>query len=141
MSDSDRLASTNISTARPKRLFVVEDESLIALLLSEQLVALGHSVVGPACTMSEALHLASVAQFDAALLDLNMHGVFVGPVAEKLAQRQILFIFITGYDRPPPGFFENVSLLNKPYTLDDLRRAVEDLLAKLPASDDFDAVG
>jgi CheY-like chemotaxis protein len=90
--------------------------------------------------MPEALHLASVAQLDAALLDLNMHGVFAGPVAETLAQRQIQFIFITGYDRRPTGFFENVGLLNKPYTLDDLRRAVESMLAKLPASDDFDAV-
>ena len=79
MAGSDQLASTNtrpsansvISTPRSKRLLVVDDESLIALMLSEQLVALGHSVIGPACTMSEALHLASVAQFDAALLDFE----------------------------------------------------------------------
>jgi CheY-like chemotaxis protein len=116
--------------SRFKRVLVVEDESLLALMMLDQLVALGYAVVGPASTLSEALHMATTVSIDAALLDLNLHGVFAGEVAEILAQRHIPFLFITGYDRPPPGFFENVGFLNKPYMASDLQHAVERMLAK-----------
>jgi CheY-like chemotaxis protein len=116
--------------ARFKRVLVVEDEGLLALMMLDQLGALGYAVVGPASTLSEALHMATTASVDAALLDLNLHGVFAGEVAEILAQRHIPFLFITGYDRPPPGFFANVGFLNKPFRVSDLQHAVESMLAK-----------
>ena len=103
------------------------------MLMSEQLADLGYAVVGPACNMTVAQQLAGVEHFDAALLDINLNGVFSGPIAELLAQRKIPFLFVTGYDRPPKCTFENVDHLSKPYTHDDLRRAVERLLAQVSA--------
>jgi len=137
MPASDQIFTTNVSTnppkeTAPKRLLVVEDESLIALMMAEQLVELGYTVVGPAFTISEARHLAGVASIEAALVDLNLHGVLADEIADILSRRQIPFIFITGYSDPPPGFYENVDVLHKPFQLDHLRQAVEGMLAKPP---------
>jgi CheY-like chemotaxis protein len=116
-----------------KRVLVVEDESLIALMTAGQLEEMGYIVVGPACTLLEALRLVEEASIDAALLDLNLHGVFAGQVADALSRRQIPFVFVTGYDRPPPGFHPTVGFLKKPYRASDLRAAVERLIAMLSA--------
>ena len=69
-----------------------------------------------------------MATLDAAIIDLRLHGIFSGEVADTLSRRQIPFLFITGYDRPPPGFHDGVGFLNKPFRIDDLRRAVEGLV-------------
>jgi two-component SAPR family response regulator len=104
-------------------------------MLAEQLSEIGYIVVGPAFELKEARQLAEVSSIDAALLDLNLHGLFAGQVADILARRQILFLFITGYDRPPAGFHENIGFLNKPFQTAELRRAVEGLLS-FPANSD-----
>src|SRR5258708_7329685 len=80
--------------ARSRRLLVVEDECLIALNMVEQLTELGYAVVGPAFTIAEARHLAAVAAIDAAVVDLNLHGVFAEEVADILALREIPFLFV-----------------------------------------------
>jgi CheY-like chemotaxis protein len=113
--------------ARPKRVMVVEDDCLTGLVMAEQLVELGYIVIGPATTVSEARHLANVASMDAAFLDLNLRGICADQVADILLQRQIPFLFITGYDRSPRGY-ENVAVLTKPYQTADLRRAIEALV-------------
>jgi CheY-like chemotaxis protein len=123
---SEQPLRTNVS--RPKRVLVVEDEPLVALMMADDLVELGYNVVGPAFTISEARHLAQMATLDAAIIDLRLHGIFSGEVADTLSRRQVPFLFITGYDRPPPGFHDGVGFLNKPFRIDDLRRAVEGLV-------------
>jgi CheY-like chemotaxis protein len=122
---------THEPTPPSKRLLVVEDESLIALLIADQLVELGYTVVGPAFTISQALRLAQGASIDAALLDLNLDGVFTGEVADILSRRQIPLLFITGYGQPPTGRYQTADVLRKPFVLNDLRHAVEGMLAKL----------
>ena len=97
---SDQPFQTNVS--RPKRVLVVEDETLVALMMADHLVELGYNVVGPAFTISEARHLAELATLDAAIIDVRLHGIFAGEVADTLSRRQIPFMFITGYERPPP---------------------------------------
>jgi CheY-like chemotaxis protein len=69
-------------------VLVVEDESLVALLMAEQLAELGYTVIGPAFTMSEARRLASLASIDAALVDLNLHGILADEIADILARRE-----------------------------------------------------
>jgi two-component SAPR family response regulator len=123
--------------ARPKRVMVVEDDSLSGLAMAEHLVELGYIVIGPATTVSEARRLANVASMDAAFLDLNLHGICAGQVADILIRRQIPFLFITGYDRSPRGY-ENIAVLTKPYQSTDLRRAIEALVmerANFPSHD------
>jgi CheY-like chemotaxis protein len=123
---SDQPFQTDVS--RPKRVLVVEDEPLVALMMADDLVELGYNVVGPAFTISEARHLAQMATLHAAIIDLTQHGIFAGEVADTLSRRQIPFLFIIGYDRPPPGFHDGVGFLNKPFRVDDLRRAVGALI-------------
>ncbi len=115
---------------RPKRVLVVEDESLIAILIADSLAELGYHVVGPAFKLSEALHLAETATLDAGLLDLQLDAVLSGEVADILSRRRIPFLFITGYQMPPRGFHEGTGFLRKPFTIDDLQRALEGLFAE-----------
>jgi DNA-binding response OmpR family regulator len=119
-------------------VLVVEDEPLVALMLADHLMELDYNVIGPAFTISQARHLAEMASLDAAIIDLNLHGIFSGEVADTLSRRQIPFLFISGYDRPPPGFHDGVGFLNKPFQLDDLRRAVQGLV---PGNDESQRSG
>jgi CheY-like chemotaxis protein len=79
------------------RVLVVEDEQLIGLMLADVLEELGSAVLGPAATVSEAIALVEREPVTAALLDLNLRGETVYPVADRLAAAGIPFVFITGY--------------------------------------------
>lgn len=79
------------------RILVVEDEELIGLMLVDVLEDFGAAVIGPAATVAEALHLLSQGEPSAALLDLSLKGEVVYPVADRLAERGVPFVFITGY--------------------------------------------
>jgi chemotaxis family two-component system sensor kinase Cph1 len=114
-----------------KRVLIVEDECLVAMVTADQIVALGYTVVGPACTMAEARHLAEIAAIDAALLDLNLNGVLSHEIADILSRRNIPFTFITGHNGPPTGPYGEVDVLYKPFHLLDLAHAIEGLLMKL----------
>jgi DNA-binding response OmpR family regulator len=116
------------AAARRRCLLVVEDEALIALNMVEQFAELGYAVIGPAFTIAEARHLAAVASIDAAVVDLNLHGVFAEEVADILALREIPFLFVTGYSHLPDHRFRHISVLTKPFQIVDLHRAVENLL-------------
>jgi CheY-like chemotaxis protein len=81
------------------RILVVEDEALIAELISEMLTDAAYDVVGPYFGLSEALHAAETEAFDVALLDVNLAGRPSDPIAEALARRNLPFVFLTGYGR------------------------------------------
>lgn len=112
------------------RILVVEDETLVALLLEELLTTLGCAVVGPAPSLAEALLLAEGDGFDAALLDVNLAGEASHPVADALAARGKPFAYATGYGtaevRPDDA---HRPLLQKPFTRRELERLVDQLKA------------
>jgi CheY-like chemotaxis protein len=81
------------------RVLVVEDEQLIGLMLADVLEEFGSAVLGPVATVVEAIVLVEAGDVTAALLDLSLRGETVYPVADKLAERNIPFVFITGYTR------------------------------------------
>src|SRR5215203_4470513 len=74
------------------RILVVEDEAIIAMLVEEMVLDFGSEVVGPAARMEEALRLASDASLDAAILDVNVGGAVVYPVADLLRARGVPII-------------------------------------------------
>jgi CheY-like chemotaxis protein len=117
-------------TAPTKRVLVVEDEALVALMMADQLAELGCAVICPAFSITEARRLASVASIDAALVDLSLHGILADEVADILVRRGIPFHLVTGYSDPPPVRHKNVEVLHKPFQLNDLRLAVEGMLVK-----------
>lgn len=80
-----------------KRVLVVEDELLVALLMEDMLAEAGCIVVGPFARVGAALAAARVEAVDVALLDVNVAGEKVFPVANALEERGVPFIFVTGY--------------------------------------------
>ena len=78
------------------RILLVEDEALIALDMQDILEEAGYAVVGPADRVGSALALAESEMLDAALLDVNLDGEKVWPVAEALRKRDIPFVLLTG---------------------------------------------
>lgn len=81
------------------RVLVVEDEIMVALLLQDMITDLGHRVVGPVGRLGKALEMATSEAIDMAILDVNLDGEEVYPVADALAARHIPFAFVTGYGR------------------------------------------
>lgn len=116
---------------RGRSILVVEDEALVALMIEDLIGEAGGAVVGPAQTVAEAIALAgSSTVLDAALLDVNVSGVPVHPVAAVLAARGVPFAFATGYGDGAVGSeFATRPVLSKPFTEDALLRILADLVA------------
>jgi CheY-like chemotaxis protein len=108
-----------------RRILVVEDEALIAMLVEDALLDAGAEVIGPAATVEEALALFESAAPEGAVLDINLAGQASTPVADTLADHGVPFVVATGYgaDGLPPGHSE-VPVLAKPYDPDDLTSAL-----------------
>lgn len=110
-------------------VLLVEDEYLVALDLQIEIERSGATVIGPVGRVSEALDLAGrTTPLDAAVLDVNLHGETVFPVADVLAERGIPYVFATGQDRESIPERHRVALrLSKPIALDDLMRHLAQL--------------
>ncbi|TCZ53379.1 response regulator [Roseicella aquatilis] len=119
------------TTLRDKRILVVEDEALVAMLMEDGLAEAGASVVGPAASVGEALRLIDAAMRDgglsAAVLDLDLDGEAVTPVADRLAAIGVPFVFATGYDEDHGTGGHAAPRLQKPFAPALLVIAVEDL--------------
>jgi CheY-like chemotaxis protein len=109
---------------RRRNVLVLEDEAFIAMLLEEELEALGIHVVGPVNNLKSAIQLAESPDLDGALLDLNINGAYATEVADKLRARNVPFIFVTAYERPAGLKHRDVPLLRKPFTDIELRTAL-----------------
>ena len=112
---------------RPLRILVVEDEMTIALMLEDMLGNLGHTVVGLALRLAQAVKLATDAQIDFAILDVNLNGQLSFPVAELLAARGVPFVFATGYGSAgvEAPYRERGLVIKKPFDSKDLKLAIE----------------
>lgn len=113
---------------KDKRILVVEDEAIVAMLLEDMLGDLGCVVAGPAMSVKQGLALADD-PLDAAILDVNVAGERVYPIAERLAARSVPVIFATGYGEG--GLTEpwrGRTTVQKPYTEGDILRALKAVL-------------
>ena len=114
------------------RVLVVEDEPLVAMLVEDELFGAGARIVGPAYSVNDALRLVEVAAadggIDVAVLDINLSGRHVSPVAQKLAALGVPFLFATGYgDDHDRGRHGAAPMLHKPFDSEKLIAAVEAL--------------
>jgi two-component sensor histidine kinase len=106
-----------------KRVMIVEDEALVAMVESDALAELGYKVVGPFSRPAEALAAVKIGDIAAAILDINLDGTPVYPVADELAARGIPFIFVTGYGTESiDARFADIPVLQKPIERDTLQR-------------------
>jgi PAS domain S-box-containing protein len=111
-----------------RKILLVEDEELVALELSAELSRLGWAIVGPAGTLAEAQALLSK-EVDAAVLDVNLHGRSIFPVAEQLQKLRVPFVFCTGYEIvDPQGRFPDAPVIRKPARPAAVSAALADLL-------------
>ena len=110
---------------RGLRILVVEDEFLVAMELETMLRDLGGEVIGPLGRLDQAVAVAKKEALDAAVLDVNVGGRLVTPVADALAARAIPFAFCTGYDAASlPRRHAAAPLLMKPCRAHELRNAL-----------------
>ena len=116
--------------AAARRVLVVEDEMLVALLMEGMLADLGYRVAGPAAHLDKALEMAREDAVDAAILDVNVNGKEVYPVADALAARGIPFAFATGYVRAGlRAPYRDRPVLQKPFQRHDLRNLIADMFS------------
>ena len=112
-------------SAGRKRVLVIEDELMIRMLLQDMLDDLGHTLAGEAGRIDEAVTLAKQAEFDIAILDVNLNGEPISPVVEVLVERGLPFVFATGYgQRGVPEPYRRTPTLQKPFQADALEKAL-----------------
>ena len=109
-----------------RRVLVIEDESLVAMLLETILDDMGCAVVGPESNIDDGLIAATTeASLDAALLDVNVAGREVFPVADALRARGVPFVFSTGYGEAGlPEHWRGNPTIQKPFTEGAIREAL-----------------
>ncbi len=116
------------------RVLLIEDEGVVAMLLEDMIADLGHEVSAVASQLPEALRLASAGAFDAAILDVNLHGQPSYAVADLLAARGIPFVFATGYGTPGlAAEYRHVPTLQKPFMTRELERVLRHLVPQSAA--------
>ena len=112
--------------ADARSILIVEDEPLIAMMLEDFLDSLGHKVRGTCETVECALEEVEKGGFDLAILDVNLKGENVWPVATKLREKNVPFVIATGgHVDPPPPEFNDAPVIEKPYTVDRVTPAIE----------------
>jgi CheY-like chemotaxis protein len=122
-----------VSALAGRRILVVEDEMLVAMVLETMLDDAACRIVGPFGRLAQALASAQRDDIDAALLDVNLHGEQVFPVADALAVRNIPFIFVTGYGAGGlPRRFKDRPTLTKPYRAAAVLAALTAILPPSP---------
>jgi DNA-binding response OmpR family regulator len=115
-----------------RRVLVVEDEPLVSMLIEDELRDAGATVLGPALSVADALRLVETAAanggISVAVLDINLGGRHVAPVAERLAALRVPFLFATGYgDGCDTGGHGAAPTLHKPFGPQRLIIAVQAL--------------
>lgn len=109
-------------------VFLVEDEVLIRMMISDMLTDLGHRVIAEAGSIDEALPVATSADFELAILDVNLNGAKITPVAEVIRARNCPIIFATGYGFAGlPDEFSDYFALQKPFQVEALAKAIDDV--------------
>lgn len=119
-----------------QKLLVVEDELFIGFEIESVLEAAGYDVIGPVGNVTDAL--ATIERFKddvskpvGAVLDANLNGKPIDPIADALSEKDVPFIFLSGYGRTHlPEKFSDVQLVGKPFDTQDLIKAVTQLTKK-----------
>jgi CheY-like chemotaxis protein len=121
--------ATEAQPAKQAKLLVVEDDVLVRMLLADMVGELGYTVAAEAASIDEALEATRKTDFDLAILDVDLKGRSVSPVADALVARDIGFVFVTGYDDHGLFPYRDRPTLRKPFQIDALRRCCKSALS------------
>jgi CheY-like chemotaxis protein len=117
-----------MTATRPPRgsVFLVEDEVMIRMMVADMLLELGYTIAAEAGEIGEAIRLAQTTYFDLAILDVNVNGKVISPVADLLKANNRPFIFATGYGSSGlPEEYRDRPSLQKPFQGETLGRMIE----------------
>jgi light-regulated signal transduction histidine kinase (bacteriophytochrome)/CheY-like chemotaxis protein len=124
--------AVEVQPGQPPRILVAEDEMMVAFVVEDVVKALGWEVVGPVARVEAAAELAGDpgCRLDGAVLDINLAGDKVWPVADALAARGVPFFFASGYDRSQivPERFASAIVLGKPFGAAELTARIQALV-------------
>lgn len=121
------------SELRPRSVLIVEDDALLASAIGLCVEEAGYEVAGVARSVEAALSTLGSGHVDAALLDINLQGELVFPVANALAERGVPFVFVTAYSSSDiPETHRHRPLIRKPYFDAALCAALASVLANGP---------
>ena len=110
-------------------VFLVEDEVMIRMMVADMLGELGYRIAAEAGEINEAIKLAQSIEFDLAILDVNVNGKVISPVADLIAARNRPFIFATGYGSSElPAEYRDRPALQKPFQIETLARMIDHAL-------------
>lgn len=113
-----------------RRVLVIEDESMVVMLIESLLSEIGCELVGTASSFNEALQKVKSVAFDVAILDVDLNGQPTVPIAEELARCGVRFVFATGGALTAlPDSLRKVPLLQKPFQREDLARVLRTALS------------
>lgn len=114
-----------------RRVLVLDDEMLVAMMLEDMLIDLDVEVVGPFAALENALEAVETQDLDGAIIDLNLgRGILSTPVAEALRARGIPFLLATGYGASEQtDALGHSGLLGKPFSTSDVQAALHAILA------------
>jgi DNA-binding NtrC family response regulator len=116
-----------------RRILVVEDSPVVAPFTADLLTELGCEVIGPAPNLAAARELIEDGEFDAALMDVHIRGERVFPLLDLLQARRTPFVLTSGYaDWQMPDKWRDATRLQKPYTLDQVGKALGTALGARP---------
>ena len=122
---------TIMTATRPPggTVFLVEDEVMIRMMVADMLEELGYTVAAEAGEIDEAMRLAQNTYFDLAILDVNVNGKVISPVADLIKARNRPFIFATGYGSAGlPEEYRDRPALQKPFQLETLGKMIDSTL-------------
>jgi CheY-like chemotaxis protein len=114
-----------------RRVLVVEDETLVLLMIEDMLSDLGCASVTAAATVDKALALIDAQVFDAAMLDINLNGNPSHPVADALIARGVPFVYVTGNTGGKSGgVLRDQPVLKKPFKYEELVEVLTRLFSR-----------
>jgi CheY-like chemotaxis protein len=121
---------TQTSSLTGRRVFLVEDEALLTMLLEDFLEQLGCELAGSASRLPNAMQQAQTLSFDIAILDVNLNGEQTAPIAELLRSRGTPFVFATGYGMAGvPAHLQTTPVVKKPFQMHELKAALCEALS------------
>jgi CheY-like chemotaxis protein len=113
-------------------ILVVEDEFLVNEMIADMVAGLGYTVAGRPTSIAGLRQALAAGGFEGVLLDLRLGDTLTLEAADVLAERGVPFAFVTGYSESSEPRHAGIPLLNKPFTLDQLRAMLERLIGPAP---------
>jgi len=114
------------SSLAGRNILIVEDETMVAMLLEDIVEEMGCAIVGPTARVANALSTLSSATVDCAILDVNLNGESSYPIADALAAKGVPYIFVSGYGVTGlDDAYQRHPVVQKPFTRAVLEQALE----------------